>query len=186
MSVWQQRMNALYFNCIKEKWKGVTEACLNPILYKEMSVRDRTRNMGRVRSPQGGGASGQHITSFYSSHCSRSVFLSLFLQLKPTSQPLTRPRLRARLVLGQQHGQRSLYLSWEDTRKEDGSGWKACVAEHVRSGGSGSLAVQLWESSSQAVIDKDDEGTHMVLVCESRMGKTNPGAVRQRGKHVIP
>lgn len=63
-------------------------------------------------------------TAFYSSHCSLSVFLSLFLQPKPTSQPLTRPGLKAGIVRAN-NAQRSHHFSWEDSKKQGGSGRKA-------------------------------------------------------------
>lgn len=150
-------------------WKGVGRACLNslkPYVWKCQRGTEPEVWVGsghrRAEAPLAIAHHGE--TAFYSSHCSLSVFLSLFLQPKPTSQPLTRPGFRAGLVRAN-NPQRSHHFSWEDSKKRVGVGGKHVGLNMLRSGGSGSLAIRFWESSSQPSIDKDEE-THMGLVCE--------------------
>lgn len=116
---------------MKRSWQSLSE--FTKALCMEMSARDRTRSMGRVRSPKGGGASG-YSTSWRNCVLQLSLFSVCFsfpiftteAHLPATNQTRTQSRASA----GQQRPTVSSLLLGR-FKKEGGSGWKACGAEHA-------------------------------------------------------
>lgn len=116
---------------MKRSWQSLSEFTKD--LRMEMSARDKTRSMGRVRSPQGGGASG-YSTSWRNCAFQLSLFSVCFsfpifttkAHLPATNQSRTQSQASA----GQQHPTVSS-LQLGRFEKVRGSGWKACGADHA-------------------------------------------------------